>query len=234
MNIKESEMPVICISAASVNEDWQKYRKAGMNAFLPKPFTEEMLLTTILSVIKDYSTVTTTETVSEEKNEASSSDKINLHNLYHISGGDEQFVKQMLVSFIDTTRNGLEDIRKAVMTGELGPVADLAHKMLPPCRHIGAVDLYNFLRKIEESLKEKVEPTTVERLIRDALLEFEVISALLQRTYYENQLKLWQIRSFLLYFVSAVINYKPVINRICLKSLLKFLLWKTANGITGF
>ena len=44
MNITESEMPVICISAASVNEDWQKYRKAGMNAFLPKPFTEEMLL----------------------------------------------------------------------------------------------------------------------------------------------------------------------------------------------
>ncbi|HEX7493136.1 MAG TPA: ATP-binding protein, partial [Bacteroidales bacterium] len=32
MNITESEMPVICISAASVSEDWQKYRKAGMNA----------------------------------------------------------------------------------------------------------------------------------------------------------------------------------------------------------
>jgi len=180
MNIRESEMPVICISAISVNDDWQKYRKAGMNAFLPKPFTEEMLLTTILKLIKNNSTVTTTETVSEEKNEASASDKINLQNLYHISGGDEQFVKHMLVSFIDTTRKGLEDIRKAVMTGELGPVADLAHKMLPPCRHIGAVDLYNFLRKIEESLIEKVEPTTVERLIRDALLEFEVISALLQ------------------------------------------------------
>ena len=57
MNITESEMPVICISAASVNEDWQKYQKAGMNAFLPKPFTEEMLLTTILSVIKDYAPV---------------------------------------------------------------------------------------------------------------------------------------------------------------------------------
>ena len=44
-------MPVIFISAASMNEDWQKYRKAGMNAFLQKPFTEEMLLTTILAVI---------------------------------------------------------------------------------------------------------------------------------------------------------------------------------------
>ena len=54
LNITESEMPVICISAAGLNEDWQKYQKAGMNSFLPKPFTEEMLLTAILSVIKDY------------------------------------------------------------------------------------------------------------------------------------------------------------------------------------
>ncbi len=43
-------MPIVCISAASINEEWQKYRKAGMNAFLQKPFTEEMLLTTIIAV----------------------------------------------------------------------------------------------------------------------------------------------------------------------------------------
>ena len=57
MNISDTEMPVICISAAPVNEDWQKFQQAGMNAFLPKPFTEEMLLTIILSVIKDYAPV---------------------------------------------------------------------------------------------------------------------------------------------------------------------------------
>ena len=108
MHIKESEMPVICISAASVNEDWQKYHKAGMNAFLPKPFTEERLLTTILSVIKDYASISTSDKVSEEIIESAGSDKINLNNLIHLSGGDEQFVKQMLVSFIDTTKKGAE------------------------------------------------------------------------------------------------------------------------------
>ena len=109
MKITESEMPVICISAASVNEDWQKYQEAGMNAFLPKPFTEEMLLTTILSVIKDYAPVLKQVTEpEEEKIKSGISDKINLNNLYHISGGDEQFVKQMLISFIDSTQKGLK------------------------------------------------------------------------------------------------------------------------------
>ncbi len=93
MNIPESEMPVICISAAAVNEDWQKYRNAGMNAILPKPFTEEMLLTSILSVIKDYKSPPAVEMVKEGNAGRDGHDKINLQNLYHISGGDESVCK---------------------------------------------------------------------------------------------------------------------------------------------
>jgi len=180
MNIRETEMPVICISAASVNEEWQKYRKAGMNAFLPKPFTEEMLLTTILSVIKDYAPVTTADTFNEEKIKSTGSDKINLHNLYHISGGDEKFVKQMLVSFIVTTKKGLNDMQEALISGLGEQVADLAHKMLPPCRHICASDLYNFLKKIEESIQNKADTGTVETLTRESIREFEAVSELIE------------------------------------------------------
>jgi FOG: CheY-like receiver len=180
MNITETEMPVICISAASVNEDWQKYQKAGMNGFLPKPFTEEMLLTTILSVIKDYAPETKADLVSEAESKSEEKNKINLSSLYHISGGDEQFVKQMLVSFIDSTRQGFNDMQDAVKSGRLDSVADLAHKMLPPCRHIGALDLCNLLKKIEENIQKKVEPQALEMLEEESLLEFEAVSGLIK------------------------------------------------------
>jgi CheY-like chemotaxis protein len=52
MKIPESYMPIVCISAAPVNEEMQKYIKAGMSAFLQKPFTEEKLLSTIMEVLK--------------------------------------------------------------------------------------------------------------------------------------------------------------------------------------
>jgi HPt (histidine-containing phosphotransfer) domain-containing protein len=180
MNILESEMPVICISAATLNDDWQKYQKAGMNAFLPKPFTEEMLLTTILSVIKDYSPVTRADHESEKEIRSVGHDKINLNNLYHISGGDEQFVKQMLLSFIDSTTRGLNDMKDSVKSGQLDSVADLAHKMSPPSRHIGALDLCNLLKKIEYSTQKKVEPGALQVLAREALLEFEAVSGLIK------------------------------------------------------
>ncbi len=180
MKITKSEMPVICISAATISEDWQKYQRAGMNAFLPKPFTEEMLLTTILSVIKDCASVSGADLVREEKINSAGQEKINLQNLYHISGGDEKFVKQMLLSFIDSTKKGINEMQETVKSGQLDSVADMAHKMLPPCRHIGAVDLCNLLRKIEENIQKKIEPQDLEKLTGESLLEFEAVSGLIK------------------------------------------------------
>ena len=179
LKIKSSEMQVICISAASINKDWKKYKMAGMDAFLQKPFTEEMLLTTILSVIKNDASFAIDNTSIEEKNKSASPDKINLNNLYHISGGDEQFVKQMLVTFIDTTKKGLTDMNNAVASGQWESVADLAHKMLPPCRHLGAKDLCNCLRKIEESIQKGEDFETIKLLTKESIREFETINIIL-------------------------------------------------------
>jgi CheY-like chemotaxis protein/HPt (histidine-containing phosphotransfer) domain-containing protein len=181
MNIKDSEMPIICISAASLNEDWQKYQKAGMNAYLPKPFTEELLLTTILSVIKDYVPLSTGQPVIDNSISSEEPDKINLQNLYHISGGDEQFVKQMLTSFIDSTKKGLDDMLDAVKSGEPGPVAELAHKLLPPARHIGASELCRLLKNIEENVQARADVQAIQKIVVESLCEFDIVSGLINK-----------------------------------------------------
>jgi HPt (histidine-containing phosphotransfer) domain-containing protein len=139
-----------------------------------------MLLTIILSVIKDYAPIA--ETVpAEEKAAPAVHEKINLNNLYHISGGDKQFVKQMLISFIDSTQKGLMEIREAAKTGKMESVPDLAHKMLPPCRHVGALDLCSILKKIEESSQRDAKPESFDNLVEESLLEFGTISDLIRQ-----------------------------------------------------
>jgi signal transduction histidine kinase/CheY-like chemotaxis protein/HPt (histidine-containing phosphotransfer) domain-containing protein len=179
MKISESDMPIIFISAVPINEDMQKYRNAGMNAFLQKPFTEEILLTTILSALENdtevalpYSGVTQISRQATEK-------KIDLKNLYHLSGGDDQFVKQMLVSFINTTQKGLKDMQEAVNSGQPEAVGDLAHKLLSPCRHIGAMDLYNLLSAIDKGIRDNVNTEPVEILAAKSRMEFETVRELL-------------------------------------------------------
>jgi signal transduction histidine kinase/FixJ family two-component response regulator len=178
LNIKSAEMPVICISAALINEEWEKYDKAGMDAFLEKPFSEEMLLTTILTVMRDVAKPASQGKPSEEK-ESTKRNKINLDNLLHLSGGDEQFFSQMVITYLETTAKGIHEMNEAVLSGQLDAVEDLAHKMLPPSRHIGATDLCNLLRKIEESIRNKTEKVAIETLVSESVKEFEIIKALL-------------------------------------------------------
>jgi len=180
MKISKSDMPVICISAATINDDWEKYQKAGMNAFLPKPFTEDMLLTAILSVIRGYNSTAAADVSGEPKNESLGPDKVNLQNLYHISGGDEKFVIQMLLSFIDSTNKGLAELNNTVKSGRFDSAADLAHKMSSPCRHIGAMDLFNLLKKIEENIQKKTDLNNLGSLAEESVVEFEVVCRIIK------------------------------------------------------
>ncbi|MFZ0281318.1 MAG: response regulator [Bacteroidales bacterium] len=178
MKIRESVMPVVFVSAAPLNEDWQKYKRAGMNAFLQKPFSEEMLLTTILSVTGNSSGITFAEPASINEGQVNPN-KVDLRSLYHISGGDDQFVKQMVASFITTTTGLLKEMQAAAGLQQWESVANLAHKILPACRHIGAMELYNLLSKIEKECRNNLNPESVIALTGKSLREFESVSMLL-------------------------------------------------------
>jgi signal transduction histidine kinase/CheY-like chemotaxis protein/HPt (histidine-containing phosphotransfer) domain-containing protein len=179
MKIPEKKMAVICISAASLDEDFQKYRKAGVNGFLPKPFTEEMLLTKILSIIKNYEPVAEIDNFTGEKFKPDDSAKIDLRKLYHISGGDEKFVKQMLIEFLESTSKGLKEMQDSLLSGSRDQIAELAHKMFPPCHHLGAVDMCSLIKKIEGAVRNNTDLMSVEILINASIKEFETISAIL-------------------------------------------------------
>jgi CheY-like chemotaxis protein/HPt (histidine-containing phosphotransfer) domain-containing protein len=179
MKISESDMPIVFISAVPMNEEMQKYRNAGMNAFLQKPFTEEILLTTILAALNNNREVALPYSGESELNKPASENKIDLKNLYHLSGGDDQFVKQMLVSFINTTQKGMKDMQEALNSGQREAVADLAHKLLSPCRHIGAMDLYNLLSAIDKGIRNNVDTEPLEILTAKSLGEFEIIREIL-------------------------------------------------------
>lgn len=178
LNLSASELPVVCVSATNISED--NYRKAGINMFLQKPFTEEMLLTTIISVIRESVPLGIDKVISAEPVRSSGSGKINLSNLHHISGGDEQFAREMIISFIETTGDGLKEMDKAVISDDRESVSNLAHKMLPPSRHIGASGLSRILTEIEDSLRNKSDMGVVRTLTKESLKEFEIVCEQLQ------------------------------------------------------
>jgi signal transduction histidine kinase/DNA-binding NarL/FixJ family response regulator len=179
LKISDSQLPVICVTAASAGEELNNYRKAGMNALLQKPFTEEKLLSVILSVIRGGEADTETEAEKEETPSAFAPGSIDLQSLYHISGGDKHFIKQMLITFINTTGKGLQHMHEAYLEGNSQRIADLAHKLIPPCRHLGAVRLVNILTDAGKSIRNTGHLADAGKLIDEATMEFENIRHLL-------------------------------------------------------
>jgi HPt (histidine-containing phosphotransfer) domain-containing protein len=85
----------------------------------------------------------------------------------------------MLVSFIDSTNKGLNEMQESVKNRNLKQVSELAHKMLPPCRHIGAMELYTMLKKLEENIQVKMDQESMEKLMAESLKEFAAINTLI-------------------------------------------------------
>ena len=179
LKISDSELPVICVTAAIAGEEREKFEKASMNALLQKPFPEEKLLSVMLSVIRAGKGEAIDEAEKEETATAFITSSVDLESLYHISGGDQHFIKQMLVTFINTTRKGLLDMHEAMLAGNKQMIADLAHKLLPPCRHLGAVKLVNLLTDIRKRIKNTGDLTDAGKLINEATREFDNICHLL-------------------------------------------------------
>lgn len=179
MKISSREMPVILISAAPVKEDWHMYLKAGVNSYLTKPFTEQTLLAVIMETWQNGNNVETESASSAEEKKPETVEKINLSNLKHISGGDQQFVRQMLESFITTTSRGLSAIREEIEGKNWDAAADQSHRIQPPCRHIGAMELYAILRNLEKSLRQRQNTAAAGLTAEKARQEFEEIKTLI-------------------------------------------------------
>jgi CheY-like chemotaxis protein len=179
MKISSREMPVILISAAPVKEDWHMYLKAGVNSYLTKPFTEQTLLAVIMETWQNGNNVETESASSAEEKKPETVEKINLSNLNHISGGDQQFVRQMLESFITTTSRGLSAIREEIEGKNWDAAADQSHRIQPPCRHIGAMELYAILRNLEKSLRQRQNTDAAGLTAENAWQEFEEIKTLI-------------------------------------------------------
>ncbi len=196
LNISDSAMPVICVSAGFSGGDIERYRKSGMNAFLLKPFSEKSLARAVLGVTgpgREPGTAVTAPAGRVSENDAegdtgevtagdgepvtdsvtyggpedeSPAERIDLSNLRHIAGGDEKFIMEMLNAFIADAEKGIGDMSELLKTGDAAGIAEVSHKLIPKFRHLGAVEMASLLAVIETAGRKGEGVSEVDQLLR--------------------------------------------------------------------
>ncbi|PXY43304.1 GAF domain-containing hybrid sensor histidine kinase/response regulator [Flavobacterium hydrophilum] len=130
-------IPIIAITAHSLIGEQERCYNVGMDAYVPKPFKQAMLLEAIKSVLNKDIKLPVKR-------------KIDLSFLDEMSCGDANFIQEMIHLFIEKIPNEVAQLEEAFNRNDLDSVKKLAHNMKSSFDIFMLEDLSHCLSVIEE------------------------------------------------------------------------------------
>lgn len=177
-------IPIVGLTATSLPSEIEKGINLGMNAHLLKPFKAYELYNLMTSLLK----VSAPEKAEKIKIEPSdltqeiepamgvdSSRPYDLKELFELGNNESAFVKRMLQLFATNTRSHLSSMRKAANHSDWSSVGATAHKIIPPTRHLGMLDLVDRLKSIELDAQANKGHDTMAERVRAVGVELDMV-----------------------------------------------------------
>ncbi|MEM6348157.1 MAG: ATP-binding protein [Bacteroidota bacterium] len=145
--------PILALTATSTEEEISTALEAGMNGHLLKPFQEADLLATIshlLGLPMDVE-VETLNPAKEavELEGVSAEDQFSLVHLEKLTNHNPQALERMLQLFLGAATENISGLEQAIVQRDWESISMRAHKLVPPCRHLGLEGLVSQLKAIE-------------------------------------------------------------------------------------
>jgi signal transduction histidine kinase/CheY-like chemotaxis protein/HPt (histidine-containing phosphotransfer) domain-containing protein len=170
---RNSSTRIIALTATTKAEDIQQIEQAGMHDFLQKPFAESDLINTILKLIPEKAVEIEPEKIAKEVT-------IDFNELERISGGDVAFRNEMLRIFIRSSEEALTKFQQNLQIFDWTALAETAHKLAAPAKHMQATTLYDHLKKLENTV-ENMPPEEIKKLIGSIEAEINSINSILKQ-----------------------------------------------------
>ncbi|MBO9585014.1 MAG: response regulator [Flavobacterium sp.] len=136
-NEMNSTIPIIAMTAHSLVGEQERCYKVGMNAYVPKPFKQAVLLKAI-------------KTVMTQDQEVQHKRIIDMSFLDEMACGDSEFKNDMIALFVDKIPNQAAELEEAFQNADYDAVKKLAHNMKSSMDIFMLQDLSNCLAIIEE------------------------------------------------------------------------------------
>jgi len=155
----KASVPIIALTANVHRDDIQKYKDAGMNDYLAKPFDESGLLLVILR---------NQLFMGNGKDQSASKTEQNLYDLsmiQNMSGGDERFLEKMIKLFIETVPQNVKELTTAVETKNWEQTAKMAHKLKSTVDSMGIKSIHSDIRLVESNAKQQTNLDQIPALV---------------------------------------------------------------------
>ncbi|WP_158858257.1 Hpt domain-containing protein [Lunatibacter salilacus] len=89
----------------------------------------------------------------------------NLSNLEEISGGSEDFIRQMIILFLEQAASSISGLEKGVAENDITLIKNLAHQLKPSVDNFRITDLSQWIREVEHLAENNPESSTLSEKI---------------------------------------------------------------------
>jgi len=153
---EKARVPIIALTANAFKKDQEKYLKAGVNAAVTKPYTEEELYAAIQKIFSSQKKKKETKAKSGKKTSAETTTLYDLSMFNGIAGPGSEFRTKMVLLFLKTMPDDMQQLKQAIQNKDADTVYRTAHRMKPTIDTMGIQPLKEVIRRIEILGKEKI------------------------------------------------------------------------------
>lgn len=151
------EVPILALTATATPEEILSIESIGMDGHLLKPFREQELFARLVKLLNiDVGDSQILEKVENEADVVNDSEKgYQLERLFHLANNDEGFVINMLNIFVTNAGMNTQLMQEGAENKNWDKVGMAAHKMIPPARHLGLLNIVDQLKTIELNIQDQ-------------------------------------------------------------------------------
>ncbi|MBS1597303.1 MAG: response regulator [Bacteroidetes bacterium] len=157
----KASVPIIALTANVHRDDIQKYKAAGMNDYLAKPFDESGLL---LVILRNQLYMGNAKE-SQSHVDTSGQKLYDLSMIQSMSGGDGGFIKKMIRLFIETVPQNVNELTTAVSTQNWEQTSKMAHKLKSTVDSMGIKSIHADIRLVESNAKQQQDLAQIPPLV---------------------------------------------------------------------
>ncbi len=170
----ENRLYILAVTANVIEKDLKKFLNSGMDGYLLKPFKESELFDTIVrflydeSVAKEYTEKYNVAKQSKDSGKLDASgNAYKLDDLLSATSENKGFFNTMINTFINNTQSDVKMMRHFLHEEDWKNIGEMAHKMIPSCRHLKMHQLVKQLEIIEDLCLRKKKYGTIPEKVKE-------------------------------------------------------------------